>query len=88
MGQTTSLTHLAPYVRKSYNNYLKQVKEEGEDLGLEYTQEQITKIANKRLRKEIKDGVQTIHYQINTISSRNGRFAVVKPCEPCLKGVA
>lgn len=73
MGQTTSLTHLAPYVRKSYNSYLQQVEQEGKDAGIIYTQQQIETIAKKRLKKEIKDGCQTIQYQINTISTSNGQ---------------
>ncbi len=72
-GQTISIAHLAPFVRVSYNKYLKEVRAEGEEAGIAYSEEQIEKIARKRLKKEIKDGVQTIQYQINTFSTTNGQ---------------
>ena len=73
-GQTISLSHLAPYVRKSYNKYVQEVIAEGKENGIEYTQHQIEKIAKRRTRKEVKDGVQTIQYQINTLATSNGRL--------------
>jgi ribonucleoside-triphosphate reductase len=72
-GQTISLSHLAPFVRVSYNKHIKAIKEEGKAIGIEYTDEQIKKIANSRLKEEIKAGVQTIQYQINTFSTTNGQ---------------
>ena len=76
-GQTVSLAHLAPYVRVSYNKHKKQVAEEGLEVGLNYSQEQIDKIAMKRLKREIKTGVQTIQYQINTLLTTNGQSPFV-----------
>ena len=74
-GCSISLSHLAPFVRESKNKYIKLVKEESVDICIEYTKEQIEKIANKRLQKEIKDAVQTLNYQINTMSGQNGQTA-------------
>ena len=72
-GQTISLSHLAPFVRVSYNKHIKAIKEEGKAIGIDYTEEQIKKIADSRLKEEIKAGVQTIQYQINTFSTTNGQ---------------
>lgn len=72
-GQTFALSHLAPYVRVSYEKHLKRVKAEGEEVGINYTQEQIETLAKRRLKQEIKDGVQTIQFQINTFSTSNGQ---------------
>ena len=74
-GVTISLTHLAPYVRKSANFYLSEATEELK--GLPLTDEQrgklILEISEKRLMKEIKDAVQTFNYQVNSMSSTNGQ---------------
>ena len=76
-GQTISLAHLAPYVRVSYEKYLKEVEAEGQENGIQYTQSQMEKIAKRRTRKEVKDGVQTIQYQINTLATSNGQSPFV-----------
>lgn len=70
---------LAPYVRKSYQKYLKQVLEEQEEI-YRLNQPDLAaaiKIAQKRTKKEIKDGVQTIQYQINTLMTTNGQSPFV-----------
>ncbi len=72
-GQTISLAHLAPYVRLSYEKYLQEIVEEGHESGVAYSQKQIKQIATRRIKKEVKDGVQTIQYQINTLATSNGR---------------
>ncbi len=61
-GQTTSLAHLAPFVRVSFENHKKRIREEGETIGVNYTEGQIEAIAAMRTRREVKDGVQTIQY--------------------------
>ena len=76
-GQTISLAHLAPYVRVSYEKYLREVAAEGQENDIQYTQSQIEKIAKRRTRKEVKDGVQTIQYQINTLATSNGQSPFV-----------
>lgn len=70
---------LAPYVRKSYQKYLEQVKEEQREIYHldELDLEAAEKIAWKRTRKEVKDGVQTIQYQINTLMTTNGQAPFV-----------
>ena len=75
-GCTISLSHIAPYVRISKNKYINMVRQEGLDNNINYTEQQIESIANSRLKKEIKDGVQTFNYQINTMNSSNGQLAV------------
>lgn len=72
-GQTISLSHIAPYVRVSYEKLMKKVQQEGEAIGNIYTPEEIEKIAKLRLKDEIVSGVQTIQYQINTFSTTNGQ---------------
>lgn len=76
-GQTISLAHLAPYVRVSYEKYLREVVAEGQENDIQYSQSQIEKIAKRRTRKEVKDGVQTIQYQINTLATSNGQSPFV-----------
>lgn len=70
---------LAPYVRKSYKKYLAQVLEEQEEVYHLTKPDLISanKIALKRTKKEIKDGVQTIQYQINTLMTTNGQSPFV-----------
>jgi len=76
-GQTITLSHLAPFVEISRQKYRKQVREELEDAGFEATEEKINKIAEKRVVKEVKSGVQLIHYQVNTLMTTNGQAPFV-----------
>lgn len=66
-GQTISLAHLAPFVRISYNKAVDKYTKRG------CTPEQIEQWATEDIKKEIKDGIQTIQYQINTFSTCNGQ---------------
>ncbi|MDO5713885.1 MAG: anaerobic ribonucleoside-triphosphate reductase [Tissierellia bacterium] len=69
---------LAPFVRKSYEKYLKAVLEEQTEIyGMEPNHKKAEEIAWKRTRKEIKDGIQTIQYQINTLMTTNGQAPFV-----------
>ncbi len=69
---------LAPYVRKSFNKMLKAVLEEQQDIyGMEPDMKKAEEIAWKRTRKEVKDGIQTIQYQINTLMTTNGQAPFV-----------
>lgn len=72
-GCSINLAHLAPFVRISHNKYLKEVKDIGKELEINYTEEQIKLIALSNLKKEIKDSVQTLNYQVNTMSGQNGQ---------------
>ena len=74
-GTTISLTHLAPFVRDSYNKYLEEVKHDVAMLNIEdrVTSNEIEAIAKQKLKKEIEDSVQTFNYQINTMFTVNGQ---------------
>ncbi len=72
-GQTITLSHLSPYVRISREKHRQLVREEGSAIGIQYSSEHINHIAEMRLHKEVKAGVQTIQYQINTFSTTNGQ---------------
>jgi ribonucleoside-triphosphate reductase len=81
-GVTITLTHLAPYVRKSANFYLNEVTEELKDINLTHEErgKLILDIAGKRLEREIRDAVQTFNYQINSMSSTNGQAPFISVC--------
>ena len=72
-GQSISLTHLAPFVDVSRQKIRKQVLAEVEALGVAPTEDKITEIVEKRLREEIRRGVQTIQYQVVTLLTTNGQ---------------
>ena len=67
------LTHLAPFVDVSRQKIRKQVLAEVEALGVDPTEDKITEIVEKRLREEIRRGVQTIQYQVVTLLTTNGQ---------------
>lgn len=75
-GITITLTHLAPFVRKSYEIYYDKYKKRG------FNEEDTIKWAEEDLKKEIKDSVQTFNYQINSMSTTNGQapFLTVYMC--------
>ncbi len=69
---------LAPYVRKSYEKYKEQIIEEQVEIyGIEPDMAKVEEIAWRRTKKEVKDGVQTIQYQINTLMTTNGQSPFV-----------
>ena len=72
-GQSISLTHLAPFVDVSRQKIRKQVLAEVEALGVDPTEDKLTEIVEKRLREEIRRGVQTIQYQVVTLLTTNGQ---------------
>ena len=72
-GQSISLPHLAPFVDVSRQKIRKQVLAEVEALGVDPTEDKITEIVEKRLREEIRRGVQTIQYQVVTLLTTNGQ---------------
>ena len=76
-GQTVTLSHLAPFVNISRIKHRKNVERELINAGLTPTEEQINQIAEDRLLSEIKAGVQTIQYQINTLLTSNGQTPFV-----------
>ena len=69
---------LAPYVRKSYEKYLDlTLQEQVEVYGMEPDVTKAEEIAWNRTKKEVKDGIQTIQYQINTLMTTNGQAPFV-----------
>ena len=72
-GQSISLTHLAPFVDVSRKKIRRDVEAEMQDLGINPGEEKISEIVDKRLREEIKRGVQTIQYQVVTLMTTNGQ---------------
>jgi ribonucleoside-triphosphate reductase len=76
-GQTITLSHLAPFVDISRQKHRRAVAEEMAEAGVELSNEKINEVAETRLRREIKDGVQTIQYQIITLMTTNGQAPFV-----------
>ncbi len=76
-GQSISLTHLAPFVQVSREKISETVREEMESIGVTITEEQFSDIVEKRLREEIRRGVQTIQYQVVTLLTTNGQAPFV-----------
>ena len=72
-GQSISLTHLAPFVDVSRKKIRLDVEAEMKELGIDPGEEKISEIVEKRLREEIKRGVQTIQYQVVTLMTTNGQ---------------
>ncbi len=73
-GCTITLTHLAPFVRESYNRYLEKYKKR------KMSKEDVEKYAKEDLKKEIEDGVQTFQYQINSMTTTNGQAPFLSVC--------
>ena len=76
-GQSISLAHLAPFVQVSRNKIRKDVLREVEELHGELDEEVISNIVERRLREEIKRGVQIIQYQVVTLMTTNGQAPFV-----------
>ncbi len=76
-GQTITLAHLAPFVDISRQKLIKDVRVEMEAAGVDLSEEQILAIAEKRLKEEIKKGIQTIQYQVVTLMTTNGQAPFV-----------
>lgn len=73
-GATVTLTHLAPFVRDSYNKYLEKYKER------KLTPEQCEQFAREDVSKEVRDGVQTFQYQVNSMTTTNGQAPFLSVC--------
>ena len=76
-GQSISLTHLAPFVQVSREKIRANVRDEFDAVGVSVTEDQINSVAEKRLREEIRRGVQTIQYQVVTLLTTNGQAPFV-----------
>ena len=73
-GATVTMTHLAPFVRDSYKYYLEKYKTRG------FSNQTAEKYAKEDLAKEVKDGVQTFQYQINSMTTTNGQSPFLSVC--------
>ena len=73
-GATVSLSHLAPFVRSSYEKYYKKYKDRG------LKEEQCVDFAKQDTRKEVADGVQTFNYQVNSMTNTNGQAPFLSVC--------
>ncbi len=76
-GQSISLTHLAPFVQISREKLRRQVAEEFAAIDMDIPEDKLNKIVEKRLRDEIRKGVQTIQYQVVTLLTTNGQAPFV-----------
>ena len=76
-GQSISLTHLAPFVDISRKAIQKELKEECVEANVKMSKQDFDKIVEKRVRKEIEKGVQTIQYQVVTLMTTNGQAPFV-----------
>ena len=76
-GQSISLAHLAPFVQVSREKIEKDLKRELAEINMELPEETFKDIVEKRLRVEIRKGVQTIQYQVVTLLTTNGQAPFV-----------
>ncbi len=76
-GQSISLTHLAPFVDTSRKEIRKKLEESLSKVGVSFTKEQIDILVEEQVRDEIRNGVQTIQYQILTLLTTNGQTPFV-----------
>ncbi len=73
-GCTITLSHLAPFVRDSYNKFLKKYIDWGFD------EKKAKECALKDTKKEVADGVQTFNYQVNSMTNTNGQAPFLSVC--------
>lgn len=73
-GQSVDIRHLGKYLRKSYNKYKEQIVAQ---YGDKLDAETIEGLVQTRLNDELRSGVQTIQYQINTLMTTNGQSPFV-----------
>ena len=76
-GQTFTLSHLAPFVDVSRQKIRKAIIEERQECGEALDEDIIRKLTEKRLKTEIKNGIQTIQYQLITLMTCNGQAPFV-----------
>lgn len=73
-GATITLTHLAPFVRDSFNIYLEKHRDRG------LTEKQCLEFAREDIKKEVSDAVQTFNYQVNSMTTTNGQSPFLSVC--------
>ncbi len=72
-GQSISLSHLAPFVDVSRQKIRKEVIEELQEAGVEPAEDTVKRLVEKRVRNEVRQGVQIIQYQVTTLMTTNGQ---------------
>lgn len=72
-GQSISLAHLAPFVQVSRQKIRRDVLKEAEELQGKIDESVVSEIVERRLKEEIKRGVQIIQYQVVTLMTTNGQ---------------
>ena len=72
-GQTITLGHLAPFVRISKEKFIRDTRREWDKMGFAYTEEQLMEAVKAKLEEEVRGGIQTFQYQINTLQTSNGQ---------------
>ena len=88
-GQSVDVSHLGKYLRRSYEKFRKNILAQCE--GENISDKLVEKLVQERLRSELKSGVQTIQYQINTLMTTNGQapfvtlFLYLKEGDPYIK---
>ena len=73
-GATVTLSHLAPFVRDSFNKYKERYLKRGLD------EKTAKKFAKQDAKKEVEDGVQTFNYQVNSMTNTNGQAPFLSVC--------
>ena len=76
-GQSFTLSHLAPFVDVSRKKIHKSVQEEWAEIGLDLDEKVMAQVTERRLKEEIKNGIQTIQYQLITLMTCNGQAPFV-----------
>ena len=72
-GNTISLAHISPFIDVSRQKLRNEVRKELSSYLYAIDEDMVNDIAEKRLKEEVKDGVQTIQYQLITMSTTNGQ---------------
>lgn len=72
-GQSINISHLGKYLRFSRDKYYNRYKKEFSELN----EEMINRLVEERIKEELRSGVQTIQYQINTLMTTNGQSPFV-----------
>lgn len=73
-GQSIDMIHLGKYLRVSYDKYKKELEEKH---GNQLSKEMIEELVQERVKTELKAGIQTMQYQINTLMTTNGQAPFV-----------
>ena len=76
-GQSITLSHLAPFVEVSRQNFRREVRAELEAQNIKADEDMVSRIAEMRVKREIKQGVQMIQYQVITLMTTNGQAPFV-----------